>query len=279
MIGPDVVARTMSETRAIGKTRALWQYHSRSDHHSQLFCFAIAVDLLATSSLMRTHAREGKITIGVNHEMADFRRDQKKNLDLVIARPADSASAAGTKATTLGAIASKIGARMTPPQQAEFDALPAIEKRPVGAVLVALEAKACMTEHIKSMPRMYDELHSSQLIVHGAADQAIAVGLAIINVAPTFVSPLLPAGTVTSHKQPTVTETMIAKMRKLPRRTSPGEVGFDAFGIMVINLTNDGASAVTVATDAPAPQPTDSDTYAAMILRTASLYDYRFSSI
>ena len=40
---------------------------------------------------------------------------------------------------------------------------------PVGAVLVALEAKACMTAHVKSLPRLYDELNSSHLCVHGAS--------------------------------------------------------------------------------------------------------------
>ena len=64
------------------------QYHSRSDHHSKLCCWAIAFDLLATSSLLRQHVAEGKVCIGVNHTMVDFKTNRKKNLDLVIARPA-----------------------------------------------------------------------------------------------------------------------------------------------------------------------------------------------
>ena len=63
---------------------------------------------------------------------------------------------------------------------------------PVGSVLLALEAKACMTAHIKALPRLYDELNSSQLTVHGAADQAIAAGLAIVNIATAFAKVNLP---------------------------------------------------------------------------------------
>lgn len=278
MIGPDVIARTMSQTRSFGSGRntSHWQYNPRSDHHSKLACWGIAVDLLAASSLMRTHAAAGKITIGVNHEMVDFKNNRKKDLDLVIARPADHQSQ--TKPMDLADIAQNIGAVLSPTEQALFASLPKIMKQPVGSVLVALEAKACMTEHKKSEPRLYDELNSSQQTVHGAADQAIAVGLATVNVSPTFVSPLRATGSVTQHRQPTATEKVIAKLRQLPRRSGLGQDGFDALGILVVDIANDG-SPVTVCTVPPAPQPGDIDTYSAMITRAAALYDYRFSSI
>ena len=36
---------------------------------------------------------------------------------------------------------------------------------------------------------MFDELNSSQATIHGAADQAVAVGLAVVNIADRFISP------------------------------------------------------------------------------------------
>ena len=280
MRGPDIVARTLSEARPFGPSGAMFQYHSRSDHHSQLSCWAIAFDLLSTSSLLRQHVTEGKVTIGVNHEMVDFKLNRKKNLDLVIARPSDEPSR--TKPRTLAEIAERIGAILSDEERAEFETLPTVAKLPVGSVLVALEAKACMTAHNKSEPRLYDELNSSQQTIHGAADQAVAVGLAMVNIAPTFVSPGMQKGSdepvVTTHNQPSVTESVIEKLRELPRRTATGTEGFDALGIVVVDLRNDGTP-VTVHTAPPAPQPTDQDTYANMVMRAANLYDYRFAAM
>lgn len=267
--------------RPFGPSKNLLQYHSRSDHHSKLCCWAIAFDLLATSSLLREHATEGKVCIGVNHTMVDFKTSRKKDLDLVIARPAAD-GAMDKRTVTLSHIGESIGVVLTESERSEFAALPRIERKPVGSVLVALEAKAAATEHKKSESRMFDELNSSQATIHGAADQAVAVGLAVVNIADTFISPGRQgrdsAPVVNRHKQPEATESLIAKLRELPRRSSPGESGFDALGIMVIVLVNDG-SPVTVHSGPPAPQPGDQDTYASMILRAASLYDYRFSSL
>lgn len=280
MNGPEIIARTLSEVRPFGPSKQMLQYHSRSDHHSKLCCWAIAFDLLTISSLLRQHVTDGKVCIGVNHTMVDFKTSRKKNLDLVIAKPgADYRVAKHT--VSLAEIGESIGVQLTPEQKAAFAALPPIERQPVGSVLVALEAKACATEHKKSESRMFDELNSSQATIHGAADQAVAVGLAVVNIADTFISPGRQGSgqaVVNQHKQPAATQSLIAKLRELPRRSAPGETGFDALGIMVIALVNDG-SPVTLHTSPPAPQPGDQDTYAAMVMRAASLYDYRFSTL
>jgi hypothetical protein len=279
--GPEIIARTLSVVRPFGPSKQMLQYHSRSDHHSKLCCWAIAFDLLTTSSLLRQHVADGKVCIGVNHTMVDFKTSRKKDLDLVIAKPAADYKVA-THTVTLAEIGESIGVVLTPEEQAAFAALPPIERQPVGSVLVALEAKACATEHKKSESRMFDELNSSQATIHGAADQAVAVGLAVVNIADTFISPgRQGAGqplVVNKHNQPVATGSLIAKLRELPRRSAPGESGFDALGIMVIVLVNDG-SPVTLHTKPPAPQPGDQDTYAQMVMRAASLYDYRFSQL
>jgi hypothetical protein len=281
MNGPRLIASTMSVERPFGSTGALYQYHSRSDHHSKVTCWAIAFDLLATSALMREHAGSGKITIGINKRMADFRLHKHKDLDLVIARPA-SPEEDSPPGVTLADLASRFQIRLNDEQRAAFASLPDVQSLPVGSVLVALEAKACMTEHGKAGPRLFDELNSSQQTVHGAADHAVAVGLAMVNIADTFISPgrQVPGAdpVVTKHNQPAAAEGVIRRIRELPRRSQPGSEGFDALGILVVHLRNDG-SPVTVWTDPPAPAPGDADTYEAMIMRAASLYDYRFSTI
>jgi hypothetical protein len=50
---------------------------------------------------------------------------------------------------------------------ARLDGLPNAKGGPVGNVLVTLEAKACKTKFASSRPRLYDELNSSHLTIHG----------------------------------------------------------------------------------------------------------------
>lgn len=281
MYGPDLIARTLSVSRPFGSKKApsFLQYHSRSDHHSKLACWCIAFDLLLTSSLLRRHAADGKITIGVNHEMLDFRQRRKKDLDLVIARPAPHS---GTRSVTLASLADSIGVVLEGHERDVFAALPVVGVQPAGSVLVALEAKACMTEHGKSEARLYDELNSSQQTVHGANDAAIACGLVMVNIADSFISPgrqtpgLPPVATL--HKQPAVTRGVVERIRQLPRRTQPGSDGFDALGIMVLELRNDG-SPVALAHSDPAPQLGSGESYHDMVARVAALYDYRWSNL
>jgi hypothetical protein len=82
--GPDILVRTLSNPCVTDRHGNVWNYHSRSDHHSKVACWAIVFDLLRTSALFRKHVSEGRVGFGINHEMRDFQHDRKKNLDLVI---------------------------------------------------------------------------------------------------------------------------------------------------------------------------------------------------
>src|SRR5262249_48875434 len=144
-----------------------WNYHSRSDHHSKVACWGIVFDLLKTSSLFRRHVASGKVSFGINYEMRDFRNDRKKDLDLVISV---SASAAKPGLRTLRSLVDHYAVELTKDERAELDALPELREAPVGNVLVALEAKACMTAHQRALPRLYDELNSSHQTIHGSHD-------------------------------------------------------------------------------------------------------------
>jgi hypothetical protein len=204
--------------------------------------------------------------------MSDFRTQRQKKLDLVIARPADA-----PRQRTFVDLIPSYRIVLDDDQQGEIDGAPALYEGPVGSVLMALEAKACMTEHVKARPRLYDELNSSHLTVHGASADAIAVGFVMVNSASTFRSPGR-QGELTRHDQPRVTDRVINKIHDLPRRTRPGEEGFDALGITVVDCANDG-SPVGLVLGAPAPQRSDDFHYDQMVRRIAHLYDTRFVGV
>jgi hypothetical protein len=274
--GPSILAASMSVPRPRGPSKALWQYHSRSDLHSKVACWGVLLDLLCTSNLLCRHALAGTVVFGINHEMRDFRSGRKKDLDLVVARPVGAVSR-----RTFSHLADRYGVVLDEEQAAELSALPPLFEGPVGSVLVALEAKAAMTEHGKARPRLYDELESSHTAVHGASRQALAIGLVMINAAATFVSPDLNKGlerdVVTTHRQPAAAEATVSKIRELPRRTDVSRDGFDGLGIVVVSVANDG-SPVELVEDAPAPRPGDVLFYDNMIARVANEYDTRFAT-
>ncbi|MGV8967699.1 MAG: hypothetical protein ACOH2F_15645 [Cellulomonas sp.] len=282
MLGPEILARFLTAPGDPDKYGNSWQYNSRSDRHSQVGCWGIAFDLLATSALLRHHAIAGKVVLGVNHSMADFRTNRDKKLDLVVARPNNPISRVRQ---SLRGLAAKNAIPLTATERALLMSLPDIPVAEVGAVLVAVEAKAAMTAHIKALPRLYDELNSSHLCVHGASNQALAIGYVHVNAAATFASSVTNnfslverALLVSIHNQPHDTQRVLTKISELPRRSSVDGVGFDGIGITVLNLDNQGGT-VQVVTASPAPQPGAPFYYDSMIARMANEYDSRFASI
>lgn len=281
MDGPQILARTMTVPSITDEHGNTWQYHSRSDRHSKVACWVTMFDLLQHSALLRRHVAEGKVSFGVNHEFADFRTRRKKKLDLVIHRPG-AQTAASAQARTFVELGEALTIGLDADERSRLDALPSLSEAPVGTVLMALEAKACMTKHRGSGPRLYDELNSSHLTVHGAADQAIAVAFVLINGATSFISPdsnRRPLGTgqpepkVTPLRQPESTEFVVSKVSELPTRTRPGNEGYDAVGIVVVDCPNDGTR-IGVVSGAPAPLPNDLFSYESMIRRVVHQYDF-----
>jgi hypothetical protein len=146
-----------------------------------------------------------------------------------------------------------------------------------------LEAKACMTAHQRALPRLYDELNSSHLTVHGATDEAIAAGFVMVNIADRFVSPdrnrhslATSAQNVSKHNQPRDASLVVSKVAQIPRRSGRGESGFDAISIMAVNCVNDGSS-ITEVKGPPAPEIGDIFHYESMIERVSHLYASRFT--
>lgn len=280
MNGPEILARSLTAVRSFGKRGYRGQYHSRSDHHSKIACWGIMFDLLLESSFLRDLVTKEKVFFGLNHEMRDWKHQRKKNLDLVI-----SSRGGSPTGMVFADLVAEYGVLLSNEEAVELKALPVLFEAPVGSVLMALEAKAAMTAHSKARPRLYDELNSSHMTVHGAADQAIAVGLVMVNAAESFVSPDLNKlglaqddWVITQHKQPRDAAGVMEKVKELPRRNRPGEEGFDALGIVVVDCSNDGTP-VQVVTGPPSPGLTDDYHYAQMIRRIASDFAYRYSRL
>jgi hypothetical protein len=283
--GPEIVARTLSRPAVPDRHGNIWQYHSRSDRHSKVACWAILFEMVQHSPLLRRHIEAGKVVFGVNKEMRDYRTNRTKNLDLVIAVPAGGPTL--IRPATLADLAVRWSVRLTDAQQRKLAELPVFVEGPASMVLVALEAKACMTAHIKALPRLYDELNSSHLTIHANTDDAIAVGFAMVNASPTFISPDLnkhdlsqfPA-VVSEHRQPLWADRTVAKLDVLRRRSArgPGQEGFDSFAIVVVDMANDG-SPVRVVTEPPAPATNDVFHYDQMLSRLIHLYEMWFAGL
>lgn len=282
MYCPEILVRTLSKTTRTDRFGNEWQYHSRSDHHSKVACWGIIFDFLRTCPLLRSHVAAGKVAFGINHEMRDFVHDRKKNLDLVLSTPAGGKQPTG--AGNLAAMAADYRIDLAPDEERELAALPPLSRAPVGGVLVALEAKACMTAHQRALPRLYDELNSSHLTVHGASDQAIAAGFVMVNAAEKYLSPDLNKKNRrtdpewSAHSQPRDAGLAVDKVKQLPRRARPDQTGYDALSIVVIECANDG-SPVTLVDRPPAPPTGDIHSYASMIDRLGHIYATRFKNL
>ncbi len=292
MHGPEIIARSISGLQIPDKFGNDWQYHSRSDRHSKITCWAIMFDLIEHCPLLRQHIDARKIGFGINHELRDFRTQRKKNLDLVVCTPSPSGIIAEkrgkiTKKPIHGFadLAEEFEVTLSSKEQAVLASLPELRIVPVGSVCIALEAKAVMTEHIKALPRLHDELDSSHLTIHGHADHSIAAALVTINFANEFSSSdrnkhdMKTRGRVLmEHVQPKCTLRTIEKVREIRRRSVPSEQGFDAIGITLIDFANDG-NPVGVVTKPPAPQPNDDFHYDRMVERISSQYRAKFQGL
>lgn len=285
MIGPRLLVSSLISRGAGFKHGNRWQYHSRSDHHSKVACWALLFDLLQNCALLRDHAARGLVGYGLNHQMGDFRTGRKKNLDLVVCRPRGNQRISGPPAPTFADQALEIGIVLTEADRTELAALPRLDELPVGAVHVALEAKACMTAFGKARPRLYDELNSSHLAIHGNSPHTIAAGLAMVNSAETFISPgmndfdlSINTARVSRHQQPKDAASVVEKLRELPRRSRDGEEGYDVFAILLVECRNDGTP-VTLVSEPPAPQPGDVDHYEMAVHRLVQLYEQKYRNI
>lgn len=279
MYGPDILVRTLTATSRTDKHGNAWQYHSRSDHHSKVACWSILFDLMLITPLLRRHIAEQVVYFGINHEIRDFVRDRTKDLDLVLCTSGGQSSG-----QTFEQLIKSYDIRLSDAEKALLSSLPSLRRAPVGSLIMALEAKACMTAHQRALPRLYDELNSSHLTVHGNNEQALAVGFAMVNMTKRYLSPDRNKKNRASdpewshHAQPRDGSLAIEKVKQLPRRSRPGETGYDALAIVAVDMPNEG-SQVDVFKTPPAPQSGELFYYDDMISRLSGLYATRFKDL
>jgi hypothetical protein len=290
LLGPTALPATMSVPRQRAKGGPAWQYHSRSDHHSKVSCLLMQLDLMLISPWLRQDVANAKVACGINHVMQDHASHRKKAFDLVLHRP--DVLDRSLPATTFKRLLKEYGVILTPDQAALVAELPEVPIRrvPANGVYVAWEAKAAMTEFGKARPRLFDELNSSHLTIHGDTQAAIAAGLVLVNTADTFISPIRNPGgplqmpaelEVTRHRQPADFLSVVKKVDELPR--TPGINGFDALGIVAIECHNDNSEVRLITHEELRPALDGSDydmlanfDYGRMIGRVAHLYETRF---
>lgn len=282
MDGPDILVRTLSQRTIPDQFGNFWQYHSRSNRHANVAYWALMFDLLQQSRLLGPHVEAGKVALGVNHKASDPRTGQSKKLDLVIGRRADRALT--PPAASMSDLALRWGVRLSSEQRSTLADLPDLREGVVDDVLVALKAKACMTEHIKALPRLFDELTSAYSTVQAVAPEALAVGYALVNASDSFLSTDMNKYDL-SERHATVNQQrdhaagrVTAKLVELDRQTGPAGNGFDVFGITALSMRNDG-SPVTLVLGPPAPDRTDAHSYEAMVTRLAQGYDDTFAAL
>ncbi len=257
-MGPEEFCQWMSGYKHKDPiTGFTYQYHPRSDSHSKILCKAVLKDFLDSSSVLASQAIKREVIYGINVEVVSPHTGKKKTLDLAIGLP-------------------------TKGWKPSHDMSAPISEGSIDRVLLSCEAKSVMTEHSKSKPRVYDELNSSHDIVHQGWSDAIATGIAVVNVAPTFVSPLRQrvglALHITQHKQPKAAADMVKHLRGLRIREKVGDYGFDAFACLVVECGNQCAE-VRLWKDAPAPQPGEKDQYKSFVERVSELWQERFKKL
>lgn len=285
MLGQRIIARSIAAASIRDQHGNVWQYHSRSDRHSKVACWVVLFDVFQRCALLRKHAKEGKVAFGINHQMIDFRTDKRKDLDLVICIPQEDApNDASGRWRSFADLADDYGVKLDDHGRSTLASLPRLEHRPVGEVLVALEAKAAMTAHVRAAPRLFDELTSAYTCINGSSQNALAVGLVMINSSSEFIStdrnkggfdPTRPE--VTVERQPNGAQVILDSVRKLRVRGHTTEHGFDAVGVLPLEMRNDGGE-VTVPTIPGFPGLGENYFYDTMIMRIVSLYEGRFQT-
>jgi hypothetical protein len=273
MRGPALVARSMSLGSERGRDGRAWQYHSRSDRHSKVACWALLFDLLLECDAVRDAANRGRVGFGINHVMVGA---INKALDLVLTIVPPTRIERPRR--NFASMASTLGVVLDAGDMAALAALPPLyedTRTDVSEVAVALEAKACMTEHVKSLPRLHAEILATGYLAKKAAPRCITVSYTLVNAAPTFVTPSA-ADKVNHHRQPEDALRAICMIaRAVPTASESRDYGYDAVGVTVIDCRNDG-SPVLLLDKSPAPSTSEHVRYERMLRTLCAEFRSRF---
>lgn len=274
MRGPEILVRTMSVPSTRGSSTRAWQYHSRSDRHSKVACWTMLFDLLLECDVIRRRAEEGRLGFGINYVMVG---PINKTLDLVLTVLPPSRPQA--KRRSFADLVDVYEIVLDDSDRAALKGLPIVEEDlpdDVSEVSIAMEAKACMTEHVKSLPRLHAEILATGYLAKRAAPHCISVSYSLVNAAPVFRTPSGNGQQVNTHSQPDDARRVVKMLSEaLPLAADSKQLGFDAIGVTVIKCQNDGTPVVLEA-DPPAPGKTDHVHYDRMIRSVCASFRSQF---
>ena len=274
MRGPTILARSMSIATRRGNSTRAWQYHSRSDSHSKIACWSLLFDLLLECDVVREAAERGRLGFRINHAMIG---QINKTLDLVITVVPPTRRQ--TTRRTFAELSDVFGVALDETDRAALAGMPAFYEESVddaSEVAIAVEAKACKTEHVKSLPRLHAEILATGYLAKLAEPSCISVSYSLVNAASSFVSPS-GKGEVNRHNQPEDARRVVQMLATaVPTASKSREYGYDVIGTTVVDCRNDG-SPVTVVQGAPAPTLNDHTHYERMMRSLCSAYRKRHS--
>ena len=272
VMGPEILARTMGQPTARGSSPRAWQYHSRSDRHSKVACWTLLFDLLARCDILRQAAANGKVGFDINHVMVG---PINKTLDLVVTwNPVDRSSSRG-----FADLVGDYGIVLLAEEDHLLKTLPLLPKvraEDMPEIAIALEAKACMTEHVKSLPRLHAEILATGYLAKRAARKCISVSYSLVNAATTFVTPS--HDQPNSHDQPSDARKVVEMIGSaVPTSGDGNDYGYDAVGITVIDCRNDGSPVRVVDNPSIGPGRLDHTHYERMLVNLCALFRARFA--
>jgi len=276
MRGPDILARTMSVPSRRGKSTRAWQYHSRSDHHSKVACWTLLFDMMIECDAFRSAVADKRVAFRINHVMVG---PINKTLDLVVTvvPPTRDARSRGSFAR----LANSLDIKLSEADLLVLGGLPTLEedlKEDVSEVAIALEAKACMTEHTKSLPRLHAEILATGYLAKRAAPSCISVSYSLINAADTFITPSGAGNKVNRHSQPDDARRVVDMIsHAVPRVSDSRDYGYDVVGATTLDCRNDGSPVRVLVDSSVAPAISEHTNYERMIRSLCSEYRRRFA--
>lgn len=274
MRGPDILARTMSVPTKRGKAPRAWQYHSRSDHHSKVACWTLLLDMMIECDAFRQAAADKRVAFRINHVMVG---PINKTLDLVVTVVPPNRD--GRSRRHFSHLVQAMDIKLSDDDLAVLGGLPPLEedlKDDVSEVAIALEAKACMTEHTKSLPRLHAEILATGYLAKKAAPRCISVSYSLVNASATFITPS-GAGKINFHKQPEDARRVVDMVTQaVPTVSNSSDYGYDVVGITTLDCRNDGSPVRVLEDSSVAPARSERTNYERMIRSICSEYRSRF---
>jgi hypothetical protein len=133
-----------------------------------------------------------------------------------------------------------------------------------------------MTEHKKAQRNRLRDLDSFHQFVHRYDPNTITAGITILNIAPSFRSPLRPS--VTRHKNPAaLVEEGIDLMRTLPvRAMAVDPPGLEANAVIIVSHDNQNLRTSKLHTGRSALQVGDPVHYDSFLQRICEIYRQRW---